>query len=174
MKHITYTTFQLLFSLALVVCLTVWFAPVVAAHTTVSGNGPNQAGYEFITHVVPTGDIYEDEDSVTIAPGTSANISESWTVTNSFSATVGISKDIVSAQLGYDVSASTSVSETCNTNVNTTNGDQLLEWQSQYVASSFDVYWHSNLTGQDIKEGTGWAKKYNQPRCAIYDTDTIE
>jgi hypothetical protein len=170
MKHITRTTFQLLFSLSLVACLTVWLAPVAAAHTTIPDNGPNQVGNYFITHVAFTGDEARVEYNVYIAPGTGANITKTWSVSNSFGATIGINADVVSAGLSYNVTTSTDVSETCTANVNTTGFDQLLGWQSLFANQSYDIYWHSNFTGQDTKEGTGWAKEYTGPRCDLSAT----
>jgi len=168
MKRITRTSFQLLFSLALVACLTALLAPVAAAHTTIPDNGPNQAGYEFLMYISQTGNETVSEYDVTIGPGTSANITNTWSVSNSFGATVGITADVVSAQLNYNFTSSTDVSETCSANVNTTDQDQLLEWEAIFNNYRYDVYWHDNLTNQDTKVGTGWAKVYNEPRCALY------
>ncbi len=168
MKRITRMFLPLLTSLSLAALLVAWLAPAASAHVATPGNSPSGAGYYVITHIANTGNEDQSEYSIIIAPGTSANITQSWSVSNSFGATIGISKDIVSAQLGYNVTQTTSVSETCSANVNTTDQDQLLEWQSVIINQSYDIYWHSNLTGDDTMQGTGWAKEYNYPRCALY------
>jgi hypothetical protein len=166
MKYITHTLFQLFFAFSLIIALMAWLAPVAAAHTLVSNNGPS--GKYFLMHVADVGNESQSEYRVTIAPETSANITQTWSVSNSFGATIGINNEVVSAGLSYDVTRSTDVSETCSTNVNMTSQDQTLEWQSIFINYNYDIYWHSTITGQDTYEGAGWAKEYINPKCTLY------
>lgn len=168
MKRITRVLLQLLASLSLVAFLVALLAPTAAAHVATPSNGPYESGQYVITHIANVGNVTYDEYSITIAPGAGANLSQSWSVSNSFSATIQISKDIVSAQLGYNVTQTSDVSETCSANVNTTGEDQMLEWQSIFTNYTYDIYWHSNVTGDDTLQGTGRSQEYNYPRCALY------
>jgi hypothetical protein len=173
-KHITRKSFQLLFSLALIACLTVWLAPVAAAHTARPGNGPNGAGYFYVTNVNRTSTETDSDYAITADPGASVSLTRSWTVSNSWTATVGIDAKVVSAQVNFDVTASTETSETCsNGGANTANTAQLIQWQDVFDDYDFDIYWHNNLTNQDMKQGTGFAKKFDHPNCGVYQMDSI-
>jgi hypothetical protein len=168
MQRVTRILLQILTSVSLVAFLAVWLVPTASAHVATPNNSPYGSGYYTITHIAYTGSMNQSEYSVTISPGTSASLTQSWSVSNSFGATIQISKDIVSAQLGYNVTFTTEVSKACSSDVNTTGHDQTLEWESIYINQSYDIYWHNNLTGDDTFQGTGWATKYNGPRCALF------
>jgi len=168
MQRITRVLLQVLASLSLVAFLAICLAPTASAHVATPNNSPYGSGYYTLTHVVYTGSTNESEYRLTFSPGTNAGFSYSWSVSNSFGATIQISKDIVSAQLGYSVTFTTEVSKTCSADVNKTDHDQTLEWESIFINQSYDIYWHDNLTGDDTLQGTGWATKYNGPRCALF------
>lgn len=167
MQRITRVLLQLLTSLSLVALLAAWLAPTASAYVATPSNGPYGSGYYVITHIARTGNGSQSEYSVTISPGTSASITQSWSVSNSFSTTINIGKDIVSAQLGYNVTQTTDVSQTCSADVNTTGHDETLEWESVFVYQSYDIYWHTDLGG-DTFQGTGWAQEYIEPKCTLF------
>ena len=163
MKRITQRFFPLIFTLSCVICLQALLASGVSAHTA-ARHIPAPGSRLYVTHVFFTGDVDVSEYGVFIAPGTSASISKSWSVSNQFGATVGISADVVSAGVSFNVTESTGVSETCTAPTNTTGHDQLLEWESIYAHYDYDIY--SSVTG--AKMGTGWAEEFTGARCAIY------
>jgi hypothetical protein len=163
MKRITQRFFPLILAFSFVICLQALLAPSASAHTA-ARHIPAPASRLYVTHVVFTGDVNYSEYGVVIAPGTGANISKAWTVSNTFGASLGISADVVSAGVNFNVTESQSVTETCTAPTNTTGHDELLEWESIFAHYNYDIY--SQVTG--AKVGTGWAEKYAFTRCAIY------
>ncbi len=132
-------------------------------------NMPNIGGPGGVYYAVVTnscGSCYENSPyQVTVGPGTGASISQSWTASNTWGATVGITSDAVNAAVNFNVTASTTVSETCTAPTNTTSHYQTLIWFSYYDETFFNVYWRD--TAGSHYEGTGYATNYNHPGCDL-------
>jgi hypothetical protein len=122
----------------------------------------------YITNILNGGNEYQQAYAVIIEPGTGANITHGWTVSNTWGGQAGISEAGVSAALNFNVSASTNVSEACNANVNTTTHRESLEWNSVFIDWFYDVYVYDSYSGQSSYVGGGWAKEYVEPMCALY------
>jgi len=157
---------KVIMSFALVVvCFSFVFAGTASAHTATPTRATN-APPVVIENVICCGESYVPLRQVQMNPQTSGSISESFTVSNTFSASVGVSVKVVSATLGFDVSKSYSLSASCTAN-NTTNQFQYLTYYAVYSTYNFEV-WQS---GQKI--GVGSAEDFARDWCD-YSGSTLQ
>ncbi len=136
--------------------------------TSLSTNVPkaHAAVYSYYYAVVTgsCGACYEKEISTfSVGPGTGANITRSWTDSNSWGANVGITDKLVSATVNFNVTESYSISWGCNTNVNETSHTQYLQWWDYFNETYYDVYLHTPNGTQYA--GSGWADQYTYSGC---------
>lgn len=92
------------------------------------------------------------------SPTTSVSITINQTVSNSYSANVGVSADSVSAGVGFSVTQTYGVSQTGSANI---PAGQTIEIDAYavYNVSTYDVWWNPALGG-DYKVGSGNAWHY--------------
>ena len=136
--------------------------------THVSVGPRNQAyGYYYLTNVSVDGEEDVLEISVDIAPGVDTTITKSWTATNSWGANISIAKSIVTAGLNFDVTASTSWTVSCHAD-NTSSYYKTLYFDSVFSNYTFNIYYHSYITGKNTYEGAGWAEKAYGYYCPFF------
>ena len=149
---------KVIMSFALVVvCFGFAFAGTASAHTATSlkaKNGPSVV----IENITCCGESDVALKSVQLFSQTSGSISDSYTISNSFSANVGVDIKAVSASVGFNVSQSYGVTANCSAN-NTTSQTQVLTYYIVYTTYNFEL-WRS---GQKV--GVGSANKYAYDQC---------
>jgi hypothetical protein len=163
MNRITHRFFPVIFAFSCVLCLQALLAPAASAHTA-TGHIPAPGSRLYLMHVAFTGDVDYSGPNLIVTPGTGGTTTKTWTVSNQFGATLGISVNVVSAGVSFNVTESQSVSEACNVPTNTTGHDELLVWESVFAHYNYDIY--SSAT--NTKVGTGWAEGFTATRCGLY------
>lgn len=140
-----------------VICFNFAFVGTSAAHASApvgARNGP----LVVIKNILCCGESGVLLGQVQVNPKTSGSISELFTVSNNFSASVAIPAWTVSATLGFDVSLSYKFMANCSAG-NTTNQIQNLNYYAEFTIYDFEL-WQS---GQKV--GVGSANKYAYDQC---------
>jgi len=150
MKVITY------FAL-MAVCFNFAFTGTASAHTS-TPTGAKNGSLVVIENVICCGESAVPLRQVQVKPKTSGSISEPFTVSNSFSASVFVPVGTVSATLGFDVSQSYKFMANCSVN-NTTNQIQNLNYYADYTTYDFELW----QAGQQV--GVGSAEEYYADEC---------
>ncbi len=154
MKH----CMKLITSLALlIVCFTLAFGATASAHTSTQARASNPPPV-VIGNTICCGESSVILESLQLYPQTSGNITNSFTVSNQFSASIGVDVKVVTTSLGFDVTQSYTLSANCSAN-NTTNQVQILDYVAVYTTYDYEIM----QSGQKI--GVGSAGQYNHDQC---------
>jgi hypothetical protein len=140
-----------------VVCFSFAFAGTASAHTSTPAGVKNGAPV-VIQNVTCCGEDDTALRAVQLFPQTSGSITNSYTISNSFSANVGVDVKAVSASVGFSVSQSYTITADCSAN-NTTNQLQTLSYYAIYTVYDFEL-WQAGK-----KVGVGSANRYNYDQC---------
>lgn len=140
-----------------VICFSFAFLGTAYVHTSAPAGAKN-GPLVVIENVICCGESSVPLRQVQVNPKTSGSISEPFTVSNSFSASVAIPVGTVSATLGFDVSRPYKFMANCSVN-NTTNQIQYLNYYTYYTTYDFQLW----RAGQQV--GVGSAEEYDADGC---------
>lgn len=106
---------------------------------------------------------WHDCAAVAPTPGFKKSYTCSFTggVSNTYSETVGISAEGISASVGFSVTYSTSVTGGTTYTPNSEKAKGEVEWASQYITHKLSEV--AYLDGFEVGTHTGYASKWNQP-----------
>jgi hypothetical protein len=110
-----------------------------------------------------TDSSWRDCAQVAPTPGFKKSYSCSFTggVSNTYSETIGLSVEGISASVGFSVTYSTSVTGGTTYTPNSEKARGEIEWASQYVTHK--IYEDDYFEGTVIAKNTGYASRWNQP-----------
>lgn len=133
------------------------------AHAASLQPHPQDEGYQY-TEVCCTSDLYiEMSENQALGPGT-AEADGSFNVSSSWSASVGISVDLVDATVGFNAEQSVTRGGACYyTPPSGVWGT--VEIDAVYYVVYFNIYWHDSVTGSNTYQGDGSAQQFSHFQC---------
>lgn len=124
---------------------------------------PPDEGYQYTVECC-TSDLYVEMSQTTGYGPTQLEAEGSFNVSSSWSASVGISLDLVNATVGFNADASVTRGGACYyTPPNGVSGT--VEIDAVYYVVYFDIYWHDSVTGVNTYQGGGSAQEFSYFQC---------